>query len=96
MRIFDTGLALVVAHLSSGEADGDELRRNYDYSEITRRAAFLPDTAPAVDPEAVDARQPQEGVSKVGLLQGFGAGLVTGHNSRPPVAARRPQGALFS
>lgn len=41
LRIFDTGLSLVVAHLSSGEADGDELRRNYDYSEIMRRCYAL-------------------------------------------------------
>ena len=33
LRLYDSGLALVSAHLSSGEADGDELRRNYDYSE---------------------------------------------------------------
>lgn len=71
MRLFDTGLALVVAHLSSGEGEGDELRRNYDYSEIVRRAAFPPDTAATVDPEAVDTRQPQEGVSKVRVASNF-------------------------
>ena len=52
MRVFDTSLCLLSAHLSSGENDGDELKRNYDYSEIMRRAAFPSDTLPAVDPQA--------------------------------------------
>lgn len=65
LRVFDTGLALVVAHLSSGEADGDELRRNYDYSEIMRRAAFPPDSAMSLDPDTLDQQQQPEGVSKV-------------------------------
>lgn len=54
LRLYDTGLAVVAAHLSSGQADGDELRRNYDYSEVLRRAAFLPDSA-APDPAAPPA-----------------------------------------
>jgi hypothetical protein len=57
----------VVAHLSSGEADGDELRRNYDYSEIMRRTAFPPDSAAVVDPEALDGQLQPEGISKVRL-----------------------------
>ena len=64
LRIHDTGLCLVAAHLSSGEGDGDELRRNYDYSEIVRRAAFPPDSSTSVDPEALEAQQQPEGVSK--------------------------------
>lgn len=62
--MYDTGLCLVAAHLSSGEGDGDELRRNYDYSEIVRRAAFPPDSSASVDPEALEAQPQPEGVSK--------------------------------
>ena len=29
----DSGVCLVASHLSSGQAEGDELRRNYDYAE---------------------------------------------------------------
>lgn len=64
MRLYDTGVALVAAHLSSGQADGDELRRNYDYSEVLRRAAFPPDSATALDPAALSAPS-AFGVSKV-------------------------------
>ena len=64
LRVYDTGLCLVAAHLSSGEGEGDELRRNYDYSEIVRRAAFPPDSSASVDPEALEAQQQPEGVSK--------------------------------
>ncbi len=34
MRVHDSGVCLVAAHLSSGQAEGDELRRNYDYAEV--------------------------------------------------------------
>ena len=54
MRVFDSGLTLVSSHLSSGEQEGDELKRNYDYSEIVRRAAFPPDT-PTLEPEALSS-----------------------------------------
>lgn len=54
LRIFDTGLTLIVAHLSSGEQEGDELKRNYDYSEIVRRGQF-PTDSPNLDPESVQA-----------------------------------------
>lgn len=52
LRVFDTSLCLLSAHLSSGESDGDELKRNYDYSEIMRRVAFSSDVLPAVNPQA--------------------------------------------
>ena len=51
LRVYDTSLCLLSAHLSSGENDGDELKRNYDYSEVVRRAGF-PSDIPSVDPEA--------------------------------------------
>ncbi len=34
MRVHDSGICLVASHLSSGHAEGDELRRNYDYAEV--------------------------------------------------------------
>lgn len=73
MRVFDSGVCFIVAHLSSGENEGDELKRNYDYSEIIRRGAFHGDGG-ALDPDslaaAASAASLQEGVSKVSL-RGF-------------------------
>lgn len=72
MRVFDSGVCFIAAHLSSGENEGDELKRNYDYSEIIRRGAFHGDGG-ALDPDslaaAASAASLQEGVSKV--LQGI-------------------------
>lgn len=68
MRVFDSGVCFIAAHLSSGENEGDELKRNYDYSEIIRRGAFHGDGG-ALDPDslaaAASAASLQEGVSKV-------------------------------
>ena len=64
LRVHDTALCLLSAHLSSGENEGDELKRNYDYSEIVRRGAFPADVA-AVDPAAALPGQQQDGVAKV-------------------------------
>ena len=41
MRVHDSGMCLVAAHLSSGQAEGDELRRNYDYAEARARLAVI-------------------------------------------------------
>ena len=41
MRVHDSGVCLVASHLSSGQAEGDELRRNYDYAEARARLAAL-------------------------------------------------------
>lgn len=51
LRVYDSGLCFICAHLASGENEGDELKRNYDYSEIVRRGQFPPDTA-TLDPES--------------------------------------------
>lgn len=51
LRAYDSGLCFICAHLASGEAEGDELKRNYDYSEIVRRGQFPQDTA-SLDPES--------------------------------------------
>ncbi len=71
MRVFDSGVCFIAAHLSSGENEGDELKRNYDYSEIIRRGAFHGDGG-ALDPDslaaAASAASLQEGVSKVSLM----------------------------
>ena len=65
MRVYDTALCLLAAHLSSGENEGDELKRNYDYSEVVRRGAFPADVA-ALDPAAaLPGQQQQDGVAKV-------------------------------
>ncbi len=68
LRVYDTALCLLSAHLSSGENEGDELKRNYDYSEIVRRGAFPADVA-AVDPAAALPGQQQDGVAKVCCIQ---------------------------
>ncbi|PNH04307.1 Type I inositol 1,4,5-trisphosphate 5-phosphatase 2, partial [Tetrabaena socialis] len=56
MRLFDSSLVFVASHLTAGEAEGDEARRNADVHDILRRAAFVsspdggglvPMTAPA-------------------------------------------------
>ncbi len=36
MRVHDSGVCLIASHLSSGHAEGDELRRNYDYAGVMR------------------------------------------------------------
>jgi hypothetical protein len=50
LRVYDSGICFVCSHLSSGENEGDELKRNYDYSEIVRRGQFPPDSV-VLDPE---------------------------------------------
>eukprot|EP00198_Chlamydomonas_reinhardtii_P003161 XP_001692497.1 inositol polyphosphate phosphatase-like protein [Chlamydomonas reinhardtii] len=40
LRLFDSSLVFVAAHLTAGEAEGDELKRNADVADILRRAAF--------------------------------------------------------
>ena len=62
LRLYDMALCLLSAHLSSGENEGDELKRNYDYSEIVRRGAFPADVA-ALDPAALPGQQ-QDGIAK--------------------------------
>ncbi|KAG2495021.1 hypothetical protein HYH03_006953 [Edaphochlamys debaryana] len=56
LRLFDSSLVLVACHLTAGEAEGDEAKRNADVADILRRAAFasapdgggaVPMTAPA-------------------------------------------------
>ena len=69
--MYDTSVCVVGAHLSSGEGEGDDLKRNYDYAEIMRRGAF-PVEAAALDPEAL---LPQLGISKVTLQQREGLRL---------------------
>ena len=50
LRVYDSSICFICAHLASGENEGDELKRNYDYSEIVRRGQFPPDSA-SLDPE---------------------------------------------
>jgi phosphatidylinositol-bisphosphatase len=40
LRVHDAGLVLVCTHLASGDAEGDEQRRNADVREILRRCVF--------------------------------------------------------
>lgn len=53
MRLHDSGLAFVCTHMSSGEAEGDDQKRNYDYAEIVRRLQFPPDVEGASDADAL-------------------------------------------
>ncbi|GLC60378.1 hypothetical protein PLESTB_001605900 [Pleodorina starrii] len=57
MRLFDSSLVFVAAHLTAGEAEGDELRRNADVADILRRALFAsaPDGGGAVAMTAAPA-----------------------------------------
>lgn len=50
MRVHDAALLAVCSHLASGDAEGDELKRNCDVAEILRRCVF-----------GGDAQQPGEG-----------------------------------
>ena len=59
MRVFDSGVTIIAAHLSSGEQEGDELKRNYDYSEIVRRGQFPPDGS-ALEPDSLQAGGPSD------------------------------------
>lgn len=43
MSIYQTSFCFVCSHLTSGEKEGDELRRNSDVIEILRRTHFPPD-----------------------------------------------------
>jgi hypothetical protein len=47
MRVHDAPLLLVCAHLASGDAEGDEARRNADVREIMRRCVFADPSAAA-------------------------------------------------
>lgn len=67
LRVYDSGLCFICAHLASGEAEGDELKRNYDYSEIVRRGQFPADTA-SLDPDSDITGSGTTGVSQVLLL----------------------------
>ncbi|KAG2437045.1 hypothetical protein HYH02_011308 [Chlamydomonas schloesseri] len=40
LRLADSSLVFVAAHLTAGEAEGDEAKRNADVADILRRAAF--------------------------------------------------------
>ena len=64
LRVHDSGLLFISSHLSSGEHEGDELKRNYDFSEIVRRGYFA-DEFSALDPSVLGAHQQHAGVSKV-------------------------------
>lgn len=44
MRVHDAPLCVVCAHLASGDAPGDELKRNADAAEVLRRCTFLTDS----------------------------------------------------
>ncbi|KAL0027397.1 hypothetical protein WJX79_008379 [Trebouxia sp. C0005] len=57
LRVYDSGICFICSHLSSGENEGDELKRNYDYSEIVRRGQFPPDSA-VLDPETSISASP--------------------------------------
>ena len=57
MRIFDSGICFIASHLSSGEQEGDELKRNADYADIVRRAGFTIDE-PSAEPDVLSQVKP--------------------------------------
>jgi hypothetical protein len=44
MRVYDAPLVVLCSHLASGDAEGDELKRNSDVAEIMRRCVFPVDS----------------------------------------------------
>eukprot|EP00884_Botryococcus_braunii_P001968 jgi/Botrbrau1/11772/Bobra.0195s0097.1 len=66
MRVHESGLCFVGAHLSAGELEEDSGKRNFDYAEIIRRGQF-PSESVSLDPEALaPSSNPQAaGISKV-------------------------------
>ena len=42
MRVYDTSVSLINCHLSSGQNEGDSLKRHSDCEEIARRALYPP------------------------------------------------------
>ncbi|KAK9792500.1 hypothetical protein WJX73_010349 [Symbiochloris irregularis] len=64
LRLHDSGLGIVCAHMSSGESEGDDQKRNYDYSEIVRRMQFPPDVEGVTDADALLGTT-SSGVNKV-------------------------------
>ncbi|DBA87288.1 hypothetical protein WJX77_005794 [Trebouxia sp. C0004] len=71
LRVYDSGICFVCSHLSSGENEGDELKRNYDYSEIVRRGQFPPDSA-VLDPKTSISASP--GADSASQASGDGRG----------------------
>jgi hypothetical protein len=47
MRVHDAAVLFVASHLASGDAEGDEQRRNADVAEIMRRCTFSADQQPS-------------------------------------------------
>lgn len=82
MRIHDSGLAFVCSHLSSGESEGDDQKRNYDYSEIVRRLQFPPDSDGVSDAEALLGTS-ASGINKVLPLSWLITSLSVIRTSRP-------------
>jgi hypothetical protein len=76
LRVWDAPLVLVCSHLASGEAEGDEAKRNADYAEICKRCLF-PRDAELRDAGAESECRGQRvgggvwalGVGRVGLRQ---------------------------
>lgn len=67
LRVHDAPLAIVCAHLASGDAEGDESRRNSDAAEILRRCTF-----------PTDAQMAALGLSGAGAGGGAAAALACG------------------
>ena len=98
LRVHDTGLGFVCAHLSSGEQDGDDEKRNHDFHEIVRRAQFPPDTD--VDVEVLAS----SGVNAVNQVRIMQPDSCIGHRrmwwadsdlTDIPTAAETPSGAVL-
>lgn len=52
LRVYDSGVSFVSSHLSSGEQEGDDQKRNADYHDIVRRAVF-PNDAESLEPDSL-------------------------------------------
>ncbi len=99
LRVYDSGICFVCSHLSSGENEGDELKRNYDYSEIVRRGQFPPDSA-VLDPEtSISASPGADSTLQVTNPQPLGSNIMTmcalsDEVSRIQIAATPPESSL--
>lgn len=68
LRVHDTGVAFVSAHLSSGEKPTDEAKRNADYWEVVRRGVFATDDLSVGDPTEARRLRSAWGPSPQGIL----------------------------
>lgn len=69
LRIAETGLVIVCAHLSSGDKPGDDAKRNADYATIVERGVFGVDDISVGDADLARRLRASWGGGAQGILQ---------------------------